>query len=172
MLCDSGVGGLSICPPLLAALPDVHISYLADFEGFPYGTRSEQSLRDRVLSLVTPLMDQVQPDVLVIACNTASTLLLPDLRACLKIPVVGVVPAIKPAAVHSLTKKIGLLATPATVTRTYIDQLIEDFAPDSLVIKVGSSRLVELAEDWLFGRPVDRAEINAILLPFFLGTSM
>jgi glutamate racemase len=171
MLCDSGVGGLSICPPLLSYLPNAHVTYLADFEGFPYGTRSEASLRNRVLALIEPLMEQVQPDVLVVACNTASTLLLPELRAVLHIPIVGVVPAIKPAATLSETKSIGLLATPATISRPYIDQLITDFASDCQVVKLGSSRLVELAENWLFGQAINEVELKQIIRPFWENSS-
>jgi len=106
----------------------------------------------------------------VLACNTISTLLLPELRACFDVPFVGVVPAIKPAARLSKTKRVGLLATPGTVKRPYTDQLIEDYASDCEVVRVGSSELVTQAENLLSGRDVSEVLLASILAPFEVQT--
>lgn len=164
---DSGVGGLSVCQSILSMCPGVRIIYVADNASFPYGTRSESYLRSRIVNVLSGLCEQHQPDMLVIACNTASTLVLADLRQLLCLPVVGVVPAIKPAAETTQTGAIGLLATSATVQRDYTDQLVADFAGHCDVIRVGSSRLVEIAEHYLRGHPVNEGELKAILADFF-----
>ena len=164
---DSGVGGLSVCQSILALCSDVRIVYIADNAAFPYGTKSDEYLRARIVKVLSEQCAARQPDVLVIACNTASTLVLPDLRERLSIPVVGVVPAIKPAASGTQTGVIGLLATPATIQRTYTNQLISDFAPHCKMVRVGSSRLVEIAEEYLRGEPVNGVELTEITSSFF-----
>ncbi len=164
---DSGVGGLSVVQSVLERLPGVRIVYVADDAAFPYGTKSPEVLRQRVLDVVLPQQQVYRPDLVVVACNTASTMVLPDLRSRLTIPVVGVVPAIKPAAAQSRTHCIGLLATPATVNRPYTDQLLRDFAHNCGVVRVGSSRLVEIAEDYLRGDSVDEREVAQIVRPLF-----
>lgn len=164
---DSGVGGLSICQSILLHCPGVCIIYVADNASFPYGTKSEDYLRSRITTVLSKQCEQYQPDILVIACNTASTLVLSDLRDMLTIPVVGVVPAIKPAAESTKTGAIGLLATPATVQREYTDQLVDDFAAHCDVIRVGSSRLVEMSERYLRGAGVNQTELADILAGFF-----
>ncbi|MCP5161644.1 MAG: glutamate racemase [Hahellaceae bacterium] len=165
---DSGVGGLSVAQSILLRLPGIRIVYVADDAAFPYGTKSEAVLKKRILDVILPLQASSQADLVVIACNTASTIILPDLRTRLTIPVVGVVPAIKPAATLSQTRHIGLLATPATINRTYTDQLLNDFAADCRVVRVGSSRLVELAESYLRDDKVDLEALRQIILPFFM----
>ena len=164
---DSGVGGLSVCQSILSLCSGVRIVYVADNASFPYGTKSEDYLRSRITTVLSGQCEQYQPDMLVIACNTASTLVLSDLREMLSIPVVGVVPAIKPAAETTQTGVIGLLATSATVQRHYTDQLVADFAAHCDVIRVGSSRLVEMAELYLRGDEVSEAELKGILAEFF-----
>ena len=167
MVFDSGVGGLSVCQSILALCPYVRIAYVADNAAFPYGTKSDSYLRERIVKVLAEQYISHQPDMIVIACNTASTLVLPDLRERLNIPVVGVVPAIKPAAAETETGVIGLLATSATVQRSYTDQLISDFAPHCEVVRVGSRRLVEIAEEYLRGEPVSEAELAEITSSFF-----
>ncbi|MFD2229182.1 glutamate racemase [Alkalimarinus sediminis] len=167
---DSGVGGLSICQSILSHCLGVRIIYVADNASFPYGTKSEDYLRHRIATVLRVQCEQYQPDILVIACNTASTLVLSDLRGMLNIPVVGVVPAIKPAAESTQTGAIGLLATSATVQRHYTDQLVADFAAHCDVIRVGSSRLVEMAEQYLRGGEVNNSELTDILAAFFCPT--
>ena len=148
---DSGVGGLSVMTPTVALLPQAPIVYVADSAGFPYGTRSEAEIAARVPALLGRLAERFRPRLIVIACNTASTIALAAVRAALDVPVVGTVPAIKPAAELSLSRTIGVLGTPATVRQPYVDDLGARFAADCRVIRYGSSALVELAEAKLAG---------------------
>jgi glutamate racemase len=166
---DSGVGGLSVLREIADLLPEVELAFVGDNGNFPYGTKPADQLLDLIESSVRRAVAATRPDILVIACNTASTLALPRLRGFVTVPVVGVVPAIKPAARHSRSKVIGLLATPATVARPYTQALIDEFAADCTVLRVGSAALVELAERRLRGETVDRAELTDILAPFFAG---
>lgn len=162
---DSGVGGLSIVAEIRRALPALKISYASDNGFFPYGTKSEVELVARVEQVLLALVEKCHPTLVVVACNTASTVALPSIRERFAIPIVGVVPAIKPAAQLSTSKVIGLLATPGTVSRPYTHQLILDFAADCHVLPLGSSRLVELAEDKLRGRPIEPATVEEALRP-------
>ena len=164
---DSGVGGLSILNTSADSLPGLPLVFACDNGFFPYGTKTETELVERVDAVLQRLLTEIQPRLLVIACNTASTVALPRLRSRYTLPIVGVVPAIKPAAQQSRNKIIGLLATPATVQRPYTDLLIQEFAADCTVIKVGSRELVQLAEDKLRGAPVDTGQLQTILAPFF-----
>nr|WP_086939292.1 glutamate racemase [Thaumasiovibrio occultus] len=152
---DSGVGGLSVLEEIRLQLPNADYYYAFDNEGFPYGELPADVLIHRVTTFVGQLARHCHADIVVIACNTASTIVLPPLRERLSIPVVGVVPAIKPAAAQSVNKCIGLLATPATVSRPYTQELIEQFASDCEVIRIGTTLLVRMAEDKLAGRKVD-----------------
>lgn len=163
---DSGVGGLSIVQHLRQQLPHCAITYLADNDLFPYGLLHEDQLVERVNKLLSTVIEARQPDLVIIACNTASTLVLPSLRANTRIPIVGVVPAIKPAAQRSHSKVIGLLATPATIARDYTDELISEFAEDCEIIRVGSLPLVTLAEDYLAGNAQSAQAYSAVLAPF------
>lgn len=167
LIFDSGVGGLSILQEVRRQLPDCTYIYACDNRAFPYGTKEEQALVQRVDQVLNALIRRVHPDLVVVACNTASTVALPRIRAQFSKPVVGVVPAIKPAALHSASKTIGLLGTPGTVNRPYTQQLINEFAADCTVIKIGSSVLVELAEAKLRGAAVDLEQLGAIIAPFF-----
>ena len=164
---DSGVGGLSVLRPTRALLPTAPIVYVADNAGFPYGARSEEDIALRVPALLAPVVDRFQPRLLVIACNTASTIALDTVRTALELPVVGTVPAIKPAAEMSKTRVIGVLGTQATVRQPYVDDLAARFAADCTVIRHGSPELVELAEAKLAGSPVSVAAVRAAALPMF-----
>jgi glutamate racemase len=164
---DSGVGGLTIAGELSDMAPALSIDYAADTGFFPYGDKSDDELRRRLPKVAKALYDHVQPDVFVIACNTASTLALEEVRTALPCPVVGTVPAIKPAAAHSQSGTIGLLATPGTIRRTYTDQLISEFAADVTVIKHGSLDLVELAEAVARGETPDLAHFKAAQAALF-----
>ena len=162
---DSGVGGLSVLAPTRAVLPTAPIVYAADSAGFPYGTKSEAELAARVPALLGRLVERFRPRVAVIACNTASTIALDHVRAALDIPVVGTVPAIKPAAEQSTTRVIGVLGTEATVRQAYVDDLAKSFASDCTVIRHGSPELVDLAEAKLAGEPIDPLAIAEALSP-------
>ncbi|MDX1303994.1 glutamate racemase [Photobacterium sp.] len=163
---DSGVGGLSVYQEVHALLPQVQYIYAFDNEAFPYGELAEDVLIQRTHHIVCLLVARHNIDLVVIACNTASTIVLPSLRGSLSIPVVGVVPAIKPAAAISKKKVIGLLATPATVKRAYTHDLIQQFACDCEVLMMGSTRLVEMAEEKLRGISVSSDELGKILQPW------
>src|SRR5690606_9805763 len=129
---------------------------------------TEQELLPRIHIVISSLIAAYNPTLVVLACNTASTLALDSLRAMFSVPFVGVVPAIKPAAEASQSKVIGLLATPATIRRPYTQQLSQSYAHDCEVIKVGSSWLVELAEQSLNGIKADPDALCGILQPFLM----
>ncbi len=164
---DSGVGGFSVAGCIRARLPGVALTYLADNAGFPYGDKPEEVVTDRVVTLVRRALSEQPVDLVVIACNTASTVALPALRAAIEVPVVGVVPAIKPAAALSANRHIGLLATPATVRRAYLDELVREFAPDCQLTRIGQPDLVHWIEAWVSepgGLP--EAALDLALEPF------
>ncbi|WP_052481093.1 glutamate racemase [Gilvimarinus agarilyticus] len=168
---DSGVGGLSILQAARQQLPKARFSYVSDNAGFPYGNKPAHLVIDRACQVLEAFAAEVDDvDVFVIACNTASTLALPRLRRHFTRPVVGVVPAIKPAAEISRNKYIGLLATPGTVKRSYTRRLIEEFASDCRVVSVGSSALVELAERKLRHEPVCDKQLHNILTPLLVAS--
>lgn len=156
---DSGVGGLSVLAPVAAALPQAPLVYVADSAGFPYGTRSEAEIAARVPALLGRLAERYDPRLIVIACNTASTIALQHVRDALDIPIVGTVPAIKPAAEISKTRVIGVLGTKATVRQPYVDDLARRFASDCAVLRHGSAELVQIAEELLAGTAPDPARI-------------
>lgn len=163
LIMDSGIGGLSVTSEIRKQLPHCLITYVADLEWFPYGNKPETELISRVTSLFSRVNRQLRIDIAVIACNTASTVVLDALRAAFTVPFVGVVPAIKPAAALSKTGVIGLLATQGTVNRDYTKALIAEHASHCQVISKGSRRLVELAEAKLQGVPVDHQALAAEL---------
>ena len=164
---DSGIGGLSVLRPTRALLPNAPIVYVADNAGFPYGARSEADIAERVPALLKPLVERFQPRLVVIACNTASTIALDHARAALDLPIVGTVPAIKPASEMSKTRVIGVLGTQATVRQPYVDDLAARFAADCTVIRHGSPELVELAEAKLAGEAVSVEAVRAAAQPMF-----
>jgi glutamate racemase len=165
LIFDSGVGGLSIAEHVRDMLPFAAIDYVADNALFPYGLLQDSRLIERVCLIINQAISSNKPDIIVIACNSASTLVLPTLREKLGIPVVGVVPAIKPAAKISKSKVIGLLATPGTILRDYTDELIGEFARDCEIIKVGSSELVQLVEQKVAGTPPTQNNLEEVLRP-------
>lgn len=164
---DSGVGGLSVLEPARALLATAPFVYVADSAGFPYGTKSEADIAARVPALLGRLAERFDPRLIVIACNTASTIALAAVRAALDLPIVGTVPAIKPAAEISETRVIGVLGTDATVRQPYVDDLTAHFASDCTVLRHGSADLVELVEAKLLGQPVDPARYAAVLAGLF-----
>jgi glutamate racemase len=142
--------------------------YAADDAAFPYGQWGDDALADRVVSVVAGLIERFEPALVVIACNTASTLALPALRARFSIPFVGTVPAIKPACERSVTKRVSVLATPGTVKRDYTQGLIREFAAGCKVTLVGSEKLASLAESILHGGAVEDAAIASEIEPCFV----
>ena len=165
---DSGLGGLTVFREIAKARPDAHYVYVADDAFFPYNGRGEAELDAHVVSLMAELIETHRPDLVVIACNTASTLVLPHLRARFSVPFVGTVPAIKPACARSASKRVTVLGTAATVSREYTRALIREFANGSDVALVGSARLAEFAEAEFHGAPAADALIAQELAPCFV----
>jgi glutamate racemase len=165
---DSGLGGLTVFAEVFRARPDARYVYAADDAGFPYGRLSEATLVAHVLAVLERLIAHYTPDLVVIACNTASTLVLGPLRQRFAIPFVGTVPAIKPAAEKTRSKRITVLATPGTVARDYTRDLIDTYAAGCRVTLVGSRRLAALAEAQLAVAPPADADLWAELKPCFV----
>jgi glutamate racemase len=166
---DSGLGGLTVLREIVRTRPDAHYVYVADDAFFPYGHHGEDQIIARVVPLIGELIASHAPDLVVIACNTASTLVMSHLREQYKVPFVGTVPAIKPACAQSKTKRVSVLGTKGTVKREYTHALIRDFSQGCEVTLVGSAELASLAEAALSGIEVDDAEISAELAPCFVG---
>jgi glutamate racemase len=165
---DSGLGGLTVLREIVRARPDARYVYVADDAFFPYGHHGEQQLIARVVPLVGELIGVHAPDLVVIACNTASTLVLSHLRAAYSVPFVGTVPAIKPACASSRSKRISVLGTKGTVKREYTQALIRDFAQGCEVTLVGSGNLAALGEAALNGGGVSDEDILAEIAPCFV----
>jgi glutamate racemase len=167
---DSGVGGLTVYREVAAARPDARYIYVADDAGFPYGNQPEAVLIARIVAVIGQAIAEHKPDLVVVACNTASTLALAELRARYAVPFVGTVPAIKPACAQSRSKRIAVLGTQATVSREYTRALIREFASGCAVDLVGSSHLAAYAEAELAGQPAADAAIAAEIAPCFIDT--
>ncbi len=165
---DSGLGGLTVLDQVRRARPDASYVYVADDAGFPYGRLSEATLVDRSLAVMERLVSLHRPDLIVIACNTASTIVLPALRQRFPMPIVGVVPPIKPASEATRSRMITLLATPGTVARAYTHDLIETYAGQCAVTLVGAPNLARFAESQLAGAPVDDATLSAEIAACFV----
>ena len=166
LIFDSGVGGLSICKEIVDQNINADCYYLFDNAYFPYGELADEVLISRITTLLESFTKQYKTDLIVIACNSASTVALKALRCHFSIPIVGVVPAIKPAALITKNNVIGLLATPATVKRPYTESLIKEFAKDQTILKIGTTELVKLAEQKLQGAIVDLEALKQVLLPW------
>ncbi len=166
---DSGLGGLTVHAEILRLRRDAAYLYAADDAVFPYGALSERALVERVVPLLQGFIARHRPDVVVIACNTASTAVLPPLRARWpELAFVGTVPAIKPAAAASLTRRIGVLATPGTVERDYTRDLVRSFAGDCTVDLVAAPRLAALAEAAMRGEVIQDQAVAAEIAPAFV----
>jgi glutamate racemase len=165
---DSGLGGLTVFREIARARPDARLIYAADDALFPYSQVEETALVERVLAVMDELIAEHRPDLAVIACNTASTLVLPALRGRFDLPFVGTVPAIKPACASSVTRRVSVLGTEATVRREYTQALIRQYGGDCRVTLVGSARLAGFAEAELSGSPADDDAIRDEILPCFV----
>lgn len=163
LIFDSGLGGLSIRREIQRLRPDLSIHQFADHAWLPYGAKSADEICSRLLALIPDMVKRLNASLLVVACNTASTHTLPQLRACLDIPVVGVVPAIKPAASISKSKEIIVLATERTIASPYLNELIQQYASNCQITRLGANALVEFAESKLSGNSVDTAELRKLL---------
>lgn len=169
---DSGIGGLSVYDEIHKKMPNLHYIYAFDNQMFPYGDKSSEVLIERVISVIETITKSYTIDLAVIACNTASTICLPSLRSKFSFPIVGVVPAIKPASQISRNKCIGLLATKATVQRNYTNHLIQEFAQDCTVKLLGLSELALIAERKLQGEEVDLLQLTKLLQPWLSSSTI
>lgn len=160
LLFDSGVGGLSVFAELNRLLPTAPVIYAADLAGLPYGTKTEPQIAARVTGLLGRMAERYRPRLICIACNTASTIALEMVRDVLEVPIVGTVPAIKPAASLTQTGVIGLLGTEATIRQHYVDNLEAEFAQGKTLLRLAAPELVEAAEGKLRGERVDLAVIE------------
>ncbi|MDV2077304.1 glutamate racemase [Marinobacter xestospongiae] len=163
---DSGLGGLSVAGCIRRTLPALELVYLADNARFPYGDQAEETVVEHSVQLMERTLAAYPADMVVVACNTASTVVLPELRQRIAVPVVGVVPAIKPAAQLSDNRCLGLLATPATIRRPYLDQLVADYAADCQLTRIGHPQLVRWIEQWVGGADLPLAQLDQALAPF------
>ncbi|MGH6672671.1 MAG: glutamate racemase [Xanthobacteraceae bacterium] len=168
LLFDSGLGGLTVYRDVAAARPDADFIYVADDAAFPYGAIAEPELIARLVPLMEDLIAAHRPDLVVIACNTASTLVLPALRQRFTLPFVGTVPAIKPACASSLTRRVSVLGTEATVKREYTRALIRDFAGDCRITLVGAKKLATYAEAELADASISDAAIREEIASAFI----
>ena len=168
LIFDSGIGGLSVVGEVRAALPGMEIFYVADDAGFPYGDWDEPALTEHVLALIGALVTSVKPAAVVIACNTASTLVMAPLRERHALPFVGTVPAIKPAAEQTKSGLVSVLGTFGTMQREYTRALIRQYAGDCQVRLVGSANLALFAEAYMRGETIDDAAVWAEIEPAFV----
>ncbi|VFP80198.1 glutamate racemase [Candidatus Erwinia haradaeae] len=166
LIFDSGVGGLSVYSELCKLLPKLNYLYVFDNVAFPYGEKSEEITTKRVVSIITAVIRLYSVSLVVIACNSASIVSLPELRSRFVCPIVGVVPAIKPAAQLTRNGVIGLLATRGTLQRSYTYNLIERFASTCNIVMLGSKELVEIVESKLRGHLVSIKAVRDILEPW------
>jgi glutamate racemase len=164
---DSGIGGLGVVAEIRRLQPQASITYLADNGFYPYGEKPDETLIARILKIIGQGIEQVRPDAIVIACNTASTVALSHLRETYQLPFIGCVPPIKPAAAASRTRHIGLLATAATIRRPYLADLVQNFAGDCTVHSLGTPILADLAEQKFRNQPLDAATLATAIAPLF-----
>ncbi len=165
---DSGIGGLTVLRELRVLMPEHHFIYAVDDAGFPYGDWEEKALIARMEEILANLIERHSPQLVVIACNTASTLILPSLRKTYDIPFVGTVPAIKPAAGRTYSGQISVLATPGTVKRDYTKNLIGEFATKVNVRLIGATKLAAMAEAYMLGHPIDEEIIASEIADCFV----
>jgi glutamate racemase len=167
LLFDSGMGGLTVARAVRERLPEAHLIYAADNAGFPYGAWKEEALTRRIATVMGELIARSDPHIIVIACNTASTIALAQLRETYDLPFVGTVPAIKPAAAQTKSGVIGVLATPGTVSREYTQALIREHAHNCEVVLHGAPRLAQMAERKLHGFGIDLEMLRQEVAPVF-----
>ncbi|MEM8686115.1 MAG: glutamate racemase [Pseudomonadota bacterium] len=168
LIFDSGLGGLSVARAVVSRMPEAQTLYAADNDGFPYGDWPKEALVERIVAVLGRLIAESVPNVVVIACNTASTLALGTLRQRFSLPFVGTVPAIKPAAEVSESGIIGVLATPGTVDRDYTQALVDTFASHRTVVLHGCRHLADMAERCLHGKHLSDTDLAAEIAPVFV----
>jgi glutamate racemase len=168
LIFDSGTGGLTVAQAIRAQMPDADLVYAADNAAFPYGAWKENDLIRRIVTVLGKLLDRVRPDIVVVACNTASTIAMIPVRRSFALPFVGTVPAIKPAAAATKTGIIGVLATPGTVSREYTHNLVESYASHCKVVLHGAKDLARIAEEKLAGKEPEPKHVLRQIAPAFM----
>ncbi len=156
-LFDSGIGGTSIWSAIQELLPNEDTIYLADSKNAPYG----QKTKDEIITLCiknTELLLDLNCKIIVVACNTATTNAIKELRAKYTIPFIGIEPAIKPAAIHSKKHIIGILATQGTLNSTLFNETAEQFKDTKIIEQIGHG-LVQLIENG----EINSSEMNQLL---------
>ncbi len=167
---DSGIGGLSVLREARVMMGNHRFVYVADDEAFPYGDWDEEPLCNRMVDLFGKLIERWQPEICVIACNTASTIGIAALREAYPDQMfVGTVPAIKPAAERTASGLVSVLATPGTVKRQYTQNLINQYASKCHVTLVGSTKLATLSESYMRDGYVDEEAVKKEIMPCFIG---
>lgn len=161
---DSGLGGLSVAREVRASLPAEQVIYYADSAYCPYGTRSPEEIADRCRRITAELVDR-GVKAIILACNTACAVALPELRARFSLPIIGLEPAVKPATRLTRTQRVAVLATPRTVVSERLANLVEVHAPDIDVRLVAAPGLVELVEAGTLHGPVARDVLQPFLDP-------
>ena len=167
LIFDSGMGGLTVARAMHTQLPNAHLVYAADNAAFPYGAWKEDALVTRIVAVIGALLEKSDPHIAVIACNTASTIALTRLRETYRLPFVGTVPAIKPAAAQTRSGIVGVLATPGTVSREYTHGLINTYASHCKVFLHGTKHLAEMVKQKLKGNSIDLEQLRREIEPVF-----
>lgn len=165
---DSGIGGLSVMREARLLMHEQKFVYVGDDAGFPYGDWEEQALIQRMVGLFETLVERFKPSIAIVACNTASTLIMPALRERFSIPFVGIVPAIKPAAERTASGLVTVLATPGTVSRPYTLNLIKEYASECEVKLVGATQLARMAENHMQLQAIDTQLLREEIRPCFV----
>ncbi len=142
---DSGVGGSSIWQEIHKLLPFENTIYLADSKNAPYGNKSAEEITTLSIKNVEKLLS-VDCKIIVVACNTATTNAIATLREKHKVPIVGIEPAIKHAAVQTTSKRIGILATKGTLSSALFSKTAKEFTKDISVVEIIGEGLVHLIE--------------------------
>ena len=158
---DSGTGGLPYLRELARHADSARAVYVADTAHFPYGEKTRDDVIHYAVDTTARLIERFSPSVVIVACNTISVAALSSLRQRFPVPFVGTVPAIKQAALKSKNRRIGLLATERTVRDPYTDDLIEQWASDCTIVKIGDSRLISRIEGDLITASTEE-RINAV----------
>jgi glutamate racemase len=161
---DSGVGGLSVAREIRRLLPAEELIYFADSAYCPYGGRPLAEILDRSLAVTRVLVSR-GAKAIVVACNSASGAALDELRAHVDLPIVGMEPALKPAALQSRNRRVGLMATAATLQAERFDRLMESYARDVTVVTQACPGLVELVESGANRTDEVRSTLEDVLEP-------
>jgi len=149
---DSGVGGLSVLQTAIQVLPPQHYIYFADSMNAPYGTKSKKEIKKLMFEAVDFLQTK-NIDALVVACNTATSAAIKDLRKAFNFPIIGMEPAIKPAIEKAKNKKVVLFATELTLKEKKLKQLIQKLESKKRVTKIPLQKLVIYGEEMKWNKP-------------------